>query len=317
LLSELMEKGRKIISEQNYDFLLESVETGFILKNNREIFEKYTFRQKAIDAVEPDLSVNILGLTLKSPIVMSAMTMPIPVIRKGGLMETVLGLGDAGSLLWTGTPVPENLKELADSGVPVAATVKPFTDRRKIFEALETVQKAGVAWVGLETDVGWGTKIRDRAVVSDCSPLSLTEIKELKQSTDRPFVLKGILSREDALKAVEAGADAIVVSNHGGHTLDYLPHPFQVMDEIVGAVKGETEIIVDGGFRRGSDVLKGLAFGASLVGLGRPILWALAADGREGVKTLIEEMNKELLRILGMVGAKNVSEINSDILIRT
>ena len=95
------------------------------------------------------------------------------------------------------------------------------------------------------------------------------------------------MSRRDAEKCVQAGADGIVVSNHGAHTLDYLPHALQVMDEIVEAVGGKTVLIVDGGFRPGSDVLKGLAFAASLVGLGRPILCGLAAKGPVGVSNLI------------------------------
>ncbi len=315
MLTEILEKGKKILAEKDFSLLLEGVETGFVLKNNRAIFEKYTFRQQAIDAQTPDLTCEVLGVTLATPIIMSAMTMPIPAIVTDGLLETAEGLKAAGSLMWTGTPVPSDLKALVETGVPVVSTVKPFSDRKIIFKAVDEIQKAGVKWVGIEVDVGWGTKIKDRAVVSDCAPLSLVELKELKKVVDRPFILKGILSLEDAEKAVDIGADGIVLSNHGAHTLDYLPHPFQVMDEIVDAVEGETEIIVDGGFRRGSDVLKGLAFGASLVGLGRPILYALAADGREGVKNLIQEMTNELSRILGMVGAKNTRAVRRDILI--
>ncbi|MBW2622073.1 MAG: alpha-hydroxy-acid oxidizing protein [Deltaproteobacteria bacterium] len=315
MLSEMLEKGKEILANKDFGLLLEGVETGFVLKNNRRIFEKFTFRQQAIDAQTPDLTCEVLGVKLATPIIMSAMTMPIPAIVTDGLLETAEGLKQAGSLMWTGTPVPNDLKALVDTGVPVVSTVKPFADRKTIFKAIEEIQKAGVKWVGMEVDVGWGTKIRDRAVVSDCAPLSSAELKEIKQAVDRPFILKGILSREDAEKAVDLGADGIVLSNHGAHTLDYLPHPFQVMDDIVEAVSGETEIMVDGGFRRGSDVLKGLAFGASLIGLGRPILYALAADGRQGVTDLIQEMTNELSRILGMVGAKNTQDVSRDILI--
>ena len=97
----------------------------------------------------------------------------------------------------------------------------------------------------------------------------------------------------------------IVVSNHGAHTIDYLPHPLEVMDEIVRVIAGQIPIIVDGGFRRGTDVLKGLAFGAQAVGLGRPILYGLAADGEEGVKTVIREMAEELKRAMTMTGVKS------------
>jgi isopentenyl diphosphate isomerase/L-lactate dehydrogenase-like FMN-dependent dehydrogenase len=120
---------------------------------------------------------------------------------------------------------------------------------------------------------------------------------------------------EDALKSLNAGADSIVISNHGAHTLDYLPHPLQVMDSIVPVVGKKMKIFVDGGFRRGSDILKGLAFGASLVGLGRPILYGLAAAGKEGVQRVIENITQELQRIMAMVGASSPKEIRRDILI--
>jgi isopentenyl diphosphate isomerase/L-lactate dehydrogenase-like FMN-dependent dehydrogenase len=107
----------------------------------------------------------------------------------------------------------------------------------------------------------------------------------------------------------------MVVSNHGAHTLDYLPHALQVMDEIVEAVGDKTVLIVDGGFRRGSDVLKGLAFGASLVGLGRPILYGLAAQGREGVHHLIDEITKEMIRLMSMIGAENPATLTRAMLI--
>lgn len=94
-----------------------------------------------------------------------------------------------------------------------------------------------------------------------------------------------------------------------------LPHPLQVMDEIVSGVKGKIAIMVDSSFRRGSDILKGLAFGAQLVGIGRPILFGLAADGKEGVRGVIENITQELKRLMSMVGAANSGDVQRDILI--
>ncbi|MBW2060293.1 MAG: alpha-hydroxy-acid oxidizing protein [Deltaproteobacteria bacterium] len=314
-LSEIYEKGASIINEQDYGLLLEGVETGFVLTNNRRVMDRYTFRQMVIDAFEASTRCQVLGVELATPVIMSAITMPIPAIAADGLMKVALGLKEAGSLMWTGTPVPGNLKELAATGVPFASTVKPFKDRKRVFQELERVQDAGVTWAGIEIDVGYGTKIKDRAIVSDCAPLSLTELKEIRRAVSGILVFKGVLSRADASKAIEAGADGIVVSNHGAHTLDYLPHPFQVMDEIMEVAQGNTVVMVDGGFRRGSDVLKALAFGASLVGLGRPILYALAADGQAGVQSLVEEITAELKRIMSMVGAKDPGSVSRETLI--
>jgi isopentenyl diphosphate isomerase/L-lactate dehydrogenase-like FMN-dependent dehydrogenase len=129
------------------------------------------------------------------------------------------------------------------------------------------------------------------------------------------LICKGVLSRRDAEKCVEAGADGMVVSNHGAHTLDYLPHALQVLEEIVDAVGGKAILIADGGFRRGSDVIKGLALGASLVGLGRPILYGLAAEGREGVRDLINQITEEMKRIMSLIGGEAPGKLTKDMLV--
>lgn len=314
-LAQIYEKGEAILRAMDIGFLLDGVETEFVMVNNRRILDGFTLSQRCIDGVEPTTACRVLGVDLSTPLIMSAMTMPIPAIANGGLMKVAEGLKAAGSLMWVGTPIPQNLKELAATGVPLAANAKPFKDRKKMFETLNNLQSSGVQWIGVEIDAGQGTKIKDRQMAKDCFPLSLKELKEIRKAVSLPLIFKGVLSRVDAKKSIEAGADGIVVSNHGAHTLDYLPHPFQVMDEIMEEAAGNIIVIVDGGFRRGSDVLKGLAFGASLVGLGRPILFGLAADENNGVKDLIGQITDELKRIMCMVGAEDPKSIARDILI--
>jgi 4-hydroxymandelate oxidase len=314
-LTDIYRKGETLLREKEFGWVLDAVETGFILEHDRRILDRYTFRPRYIDGVEPKTACRILGVELASPVIMSAMTMPIPAITETGLMDVAEALKEAGSLMWTGTPTPKNLKQLVASGVPVAANVKPFRDRDKVFRGLEDIQKAGATWVGIETDAGQGTKIHDRQVASDCAPLTLKELQNIRQKVSCPLICKGILSRRDAEKCMAAGVDGMVVSNHGAHTLDYLPHPLQVMAEIVEAVAGRMVIIVDGGFRRGSDVLKGLAFGASLVGLGRPILYGLAAEGRDGVRDLLMEITAEMKRIMSLIGAEEPGKLTLDMLV--
>ena len=314
-LSEIYQEGKKILGKKEFGWVLDAVETGFILGHDRRILDRYTFRPRYIDGVEPVTTCRILDVELATPVIMSAMTMPIPAITDNGMMDVALALKDAGSLMWTGTPIPKNLKKLVATGVPLVANAKPFRNRDNVFRDLEKIQKAGVTWVGIETDAGQGTKIHDKQVATDCAPLSMQELKDIRNKVSCPLICKGILSRRDAEKCVEAGADGLVISNHGAHTLDYLPHALQVMDEIVEAVTDRTVLIVDGGFRRGSDVLKGLAFGASLVGLGRPVLYGLAAQGRKGVYHLFDEITKEMKRIMSLIGAKNPAELTRAMLI--
>jgi len=314
-LTEIYEKGERLLRQRDIGFLLDGVETGFVLKHDRLVLDRYTFRQQCIDAGEATTGCHVLGVKLCTPVIMSAMTMPIPAIVDDGLLLVAEALKEAGSMMWTGTPIPKDLREIVETGVPVAANVKPFENREKMLQNIDAIQEAGVHWVGIEVDSGQGTKIGDRIMAADCAPLSFQELKHIRKRVSMPLIFKGILSEKDARKSVDAGADAIVVSNHGAHTLDYLPHPFQVMDEIVAAVKGEVVIMVDGGFRRGSDVLKGLAFGASVVGLGRPILYGLAAGGKEGVRGVIDGITHELKRLMTMMGTPVTSQVTRDVLL--
>ena len=316
-LSEIYEIGKSRLSQEEYGRLLGFVETGFIERNDRLELDRYTFRQRCIDAKEASTACRVLDVDLSSPVAMSAMTMPIPAISENGLLEVARGLKAAGSLMWTGTPLPQNLKEIMSTGVPLVANVKPYRDRGKLEEEIETIIEADVTWLGLEIDSGQGTKVQDKEMAFDCTPWAQKEIEAIKNKAPMPLVCKGVLSREDALKCLDAGADLLVVSHHGGHTLDYMPHPLQVMEEIVQVVNGKVPLMIDGGFRRGSDVLKGLASGADLVGLGRPILYGLAANGEEGVRDVIQGVSRELSRLMTMVGASDPSRISPDILIRS
>ena len=314
-LSEIYQKGTEILENKKLGINLRGVETEFVMKHNEEIFARYLFLQQAIDSVEATTTTKLLNIELQVPIVMSSISAPIPQIQENGLLKVARALKEVGSMMLTGSPMPANLKELVEVGVPLAQTFKPHADRNKLMKMIAEAEAAGVVWVGIEIDAGAGTKILDKPMVTGCSPISVSELKEIKQMISRPLILKGVLSPWDADKALEAGADVIVVSNHGAHTIDYLPHPLEVMDGIVREIAGQIPIIVDGGFRRGTDVLKGLAFGAQAVGVGRPILYGLAAAGQEGVKTVITEMAEELRRTMTMTGVKNPSSAHKGIIL--
>ena len=295
--------------------MLDGVETEFEIPHDRAILDRYTFRLKCIDSAEAKTDCRVMEVTLSTPVIMSPVTAPIPAIRENGLLEVAMGLKDAGSLMWVGSQTPKELKEIVQTGVPVAANVRPFKDRKKFFQAIDEIQATGVKWLGVQIDTGLGTKIIDRMAVEDCSPLSFKELQEIRNRTSIPLIFKGVLGATDAVKSVDAGADGIFVS-HGAHILDYLPHPLQMMDEILSAVKGRAVIMVDSNFRRGSDVIKGLAFGASLVGVCRPILYGLAVDGREGVAGIVRGITAELSRIMGLVGSPEPGAVTKEILIK-
>lgn len=136
----------------------------------------------------------------------------------------------------------------------------------------------------------------------------------LRSLTGLPIVLKGILHPQDAALAVEHGVDGIVVSTHGGRQLDGVPASIEVLPAVVEAVTGGAEVYLDGGIRRGTDVLKALALGARAVFVGRPILWGLAADGTVGARHVLEGLQEELERAMVLAGLPNLESIGADLL---
>lgn len=316
-LTELYQKGKESLESRKIGFTIQGVETGWVLMNNRRAMDGLALHMRAINGPESaSAQTELWGVPLETPVIMSAMTSPIPSICEDGLVKMARGLKAAGSLMWLGTPMPGDLSSLIDTGVPLIVNLhKPVRQRDKLYQDLDKLQEQGVSWIGIEVDSGQGTKVGDQIMVRDCVPLSFAELCDLRGRIAGKMILKGILSGHDAVLALEAGADAIMVSNHGGHTLDYLPHPFQMAEEILSLVAGRVPVWFDGGFRRGGDVLKGLALGADLVGLGRPLLYGLAADGEQGVTDVVRAVTAELIRNMIMVGASRLEELDADCLV--
>ena len=142
------------------------------------------------------------------------------------------------------------------------------------------------------------------------------DIKELVSATSLPVIIKGIMDPKDALLAAEAGAAAIVVSNHGGRVLDHTPGTAEVLPDICEKVGGKTKLLVDGGVRSGYDVLKMLALGAESVLIGRDVIRAAVGGGVTGVKLQMEHLQKGLLKAMKMVGCKSLEQISKDVLYR-
>jgi L-lactate dehydrogenase (cytochrome) len=163
--------------------------------------------------------------------------------------------------------------------------------------------------------VGHATKVSDLTSLStwiaeQFDPrVTWDEVRWVRRSFDGPVVVKGILDREDARRAIDAGADAIVVSNHGGRQLDGAPSTIRVLPEIVDAVEGQTEVLMDGGIRSGQDVLKALALGAKGVLVGRPMLYGLGAGGEAGVSHALGIIRKEADVTMALLGERDIKNI--------
>ena len=143
---------------------------------------------------------------------------------------------------------------------------------------------------------------------------TVEQLIALREYSKSPFVIKGVMSEKTALKAVEAGADAIIVSNHGGRVLPSTPAPAEVLPEIADAVAGRAKIIVDGGIRSGVDIFKALALGADAVMICRPVIISYYGGGSEGVKALLAKYRAELDDTMYMCGARKLSDISRDMI---
>jgi isopentenyl diphosphate isomerase/L-lactate dehydrogenase-like FMN-dependent dehydrogenase len=138
----------------------------------------------------------------------------------------------------------------------------------------------------------------------------------LKKNTRMPVVLKGIVTREDALLSIEEGADGIIVSNHGGRQEESGRGTLECLPEVLDAVNGRVPVLIDGGFRRGTDIYKALAIGATAVCIGRPYLWGLGAFGQDGVARALKLLRAELERIMRLAGTPRLSDIGLPAIMR-
>lgn len=296
--------------------------TGSTFKSNVEDLSKVKLRLKTIhDAKNPNLEFNFFGRDLANPIISapitgSAFNMGGALTEEEYIDSVVNGSLDAGTIAMIGDSADpslydlglEALKKIDGKGV---AILKP----KKNEVVIASVQKAGninAIAAGMDIDgAGLVTMALKGAAVG---PKTIDELKEIIHSTNLPFILKGIMTKEEALLAVELGAKAIVVSNHGGRVLDHAQSTAKVLPEIAEAVKGKIMILVDGGIRSGIDVFKMIALGADAVLIGRPVIFGAFGGHREGVSLIIKEMQNQLLQAMILTGAKDLRSIDKSMI---
>ncbi len=221
---------------------------------------------------------------------------------------------DAGIMAFTGDGMDDqimigatqNIKENDGIGVP---TIKPWA-KEMVVEKLKLAKEAGALAIAMDIDAAGLPFLK--GFVPPAGRKNVEELKEIVQEIDVPFIVKGILSVKGALKAKEAGASCIVVSNHGGRVLDDTPATADVLEEIVQAVGKDMTILVDGGIRSGQDIFKALALGADGVLIARPFVNMIYGAQEEGVKALVDQLEQELIDTMEMCGASTIQEITRD-----
>lgn len=296
--------------------------TAAAFHNNIEALAGFRLNLRTIhDVHQPKLACNILGIDLALPVIAAAIG-GIGMNMNGAMTEEeyceaiVSGCRQAGTIGMTGDgPKPvvfeSGLKAMAKENGWAIPIIKP-REVDKIVELAQRVAAAGAPAFGIDIDAA--ALINMTNAGQKVGPKTQAELAYIKKNTTIPFIVKGILTNDDAEACVEAGVDAIVVSNHGGRALDHTPGTAQVLPYIAESVKGKMTILVDGGIRSGADILKMLALGADAVLIGRPLAIGAVGGGAEGVVTVLNKLAGELTAAMVLTGTADVANVSEDIL---
>lgn len=299
------------------------IRSGASFRANLAALEKIHLKLRLIhDLREPQTACEILGLPLKMPILIAPLA-GTSFNMGNGLPEerfaqaVTAGARSAGSVACTGDGTSEvfdnglnAIQRLDGWGIPV---IKPWAGEA-FFERLERVARTGCGVVGMDIDTAAITALaRSKRPVSPKSREELAEIVQKAHALGLKFMLKGVLSVEDALAAEACGCDAVVVSNHGGRVLEALPGTADALPEIARSARRMT-VLADGGVRSGSDVLKMLALGARAVLIGRPAIIAAMGAEEEGVRLLLTRLQRQLQESMLLTGCASLREAGPHLL---
>jgi len=350
-LPEYEEHARRSLPQEIFDFIAGGAEDEVTLRRNREAFHRIQLRPRVlVDVSRIDLTTSVVGQSTATPVLIAPVALQRAVHPEGEL-ATARAAAAAGAIMVLSTMSSCTIEEVAEAAAGPKWFQLYVNPDRTITESLVRRAEAcgysvlcltvdapylgrrerdlrnllqfppDVTYRNLERDVDLsGVAMGDQgsalaaAAVRLINPgMTWADVDWLRSLTNLPLLIKGILTPEDARLAVEHGVAGIVVSNHGGRQLDTVPATIEVLPEIVDAVQGRVEILVDGGFRRGTDVLKALALGAKAVLIGRPYIWGLAVGGEAGVSRVLGLLKTELELALALCGCASVVDIDQNL----
>jgi 4-hydroxymandelate oxidase len=338
---------RQNVPPAHFGYMASGIDDEVTLRANREGFLKFQLRpRRLVDVSKVDMSTDILGTRYPTPIVVAPVGGQKSFHAEGEI-ATARGAKAGNHLMILSTATTSSVEEVtAARGAPVWYQLYA-TNKWDVAKGMVTrAEKAGCPVVAVTVDRSGGrnqetlfrlqrtdtrecstchdrsslqANMKRRAMYEglDISDLRNTQssamtwdfLKRLRDTTKMKIVLKGILAHEDAVLAVQNGMDGIIVSNHGARSEDSGRSTIDALPEIVEAVKGRMPIIVDSGFRRGTDIVKALCMGAQAVCVGRPYIWGLGAFGQPGVERVLELLRVELYAIMQQVGAPSIQQL--------
>jgi len=324
-LHEIVRKARQNLDQNSWDYIVGGTESETTLRRNRLALDSLAFRPRVLsDVSRIDAAVERLGRRLRLPIVLAPVG-TLEAFHPGGgatVARAAQEFGVAHMLSSVCEPGLEAVAEAAPEALRIYQLYVRGDDAFVDDHVRGAMAKGYVAFCLTVDTAVYSRRERDlakRFVTAGRRRVSGREfqaalhwrtVERIKQQFDVPLALKGIATREDATRAVEHGVEWIYVSNHGGRQLDHGLGAIDVLPEIVEAVGGRAKIMIDGSFCRGTDIVKALVLGADLVGLGRMQCYALAAAGQAGIVRMLELLEDEVMRCLGLLGVTKFSDLD-------
>jgi 4-hydroxymandelate oxidase len=345
------EAARRTVPVAHFAYMSTGVDDDATLKANREGFQKIQLRpRRLVDVSKVDSSVDLFGTKWPSPVYISACGSQ-RAFHADGELATARAARAQNAVQMLSTVSSTSLEAVAEAlGRPPWYQLYAPAKWEGVEKLVRRVEAAGCGVLVLTVDqnAGRNTEAQKRLTRGDSRPCASCHqgapgtamgkqgrpmlagiddtsynspsatwdlVDRLKNLARMKLIIKGLEAREDAELACEHGADGIVVSNHGGRALETGRGTIECLPEVVEAVRGRIPVLVDGGFRRGTDVFKALALGARAVGIGRPYLWGLGAFGQQGVDRVLEILNAELMLAMRQCGARSVAEITRSFLV--
>ena len=337
-LHEIVKQAEHNLTKNDWDYLVGASETETTLKRNRQALDALALRPRVLtDVSEVQLETEILGHRLRIPVLLAPIG-SVQVFETGGAASVAQAAHEFGTMMILSSACSPNFEEVA----PLTESPKIFQlyvlgDDDWLFEQIERSVALGYVGFCLTVDTQVYSR-RERDIAKRYVPasgrrvdpsiqrqaaamgfgqqarLTWDKVKRIKDRYDVPLILKGIATAEDAVRACEHGVEVVYVSNHGGRQLDHGRGTVEILPEVVRAVDGRAKVIVDGGFLRGTDVIKGLALGADAVGVGRLEGFAMAAGGAPAVVRMLEILEHEMQVALALLGRSSIAELSPDAL---
>jgi len=345
-LFEFEAVAKERLPKEEYDYIAGGATDEISVERNRRAYESWALRPRVLrDVSALDLSTTVLGTRINLPVLIA----PCGGHQRAhpdGEFATYRAAAGCGTILAVSANAGSSFEELANAARGhLWVQLYPFHDRALTKDWLTRAKESGYEAVCVTLDSQWPPK-RERNIrnkyrrtrgVNYSKPsverpnaprpggsagegadpaATWKDLEWIKSATDLPVVAKGIMTGEDVELCAEVGADAVIVSNHGGRHLDNTLATIEVLSEAVDAAKGKMEILLDGGIRRGADVVKAIALGAKAVFIGRPLFWGLAVGGEHGVVRVLEILREEIEITMAKCGRPTIASIDSTVVVK-